>query len=319
MNTKSFMVFSQVIEYVIKYFKWVVIFAAVLIVVSGLFLVRSNEVAVVLRFGRLAGNTLPEQIKKPGLHFAFPFFIDEVIKIPVQTMHEKDVTTHYVADRGPLPLFVNRHGYLLTGDNNVVLLRAKVIYQIHNPVQYAILNSDAVPVLDGVISGELTRMVTKMDIDFVLTTGRSELSSVVLQNSQVLLDDLNTGIKIAAIELTEIIPPYEIVPYFEEVRSASIDKETSIRRARETASSGILSAQAEARAYRQAAISDHNKRVADANDQMAEFYGYFDLYRRNPQLIISGVFRERAAAVIAKSGGSIVLPDNSGLPAIILP
>ena len=96
MTHKSFQVFAQIIEHIIKYFKWVVLFAAVLIVLSGIYRVQSNEAAVVLRFGRLTGNTLAEQIKNPGLHFALPFFIDEVIKIPVQTMHERDIITHYI-------------------------------------------------------------------------------------------------------------------------------------------------------------------------------------------------------------------------------
>ena len=319
MKAKYFLVFTRTIEYIIKYFKWIVVFSIVLILLSGIFRVQSNEVAVILRFGSFAGQTPESQIKKPGLHFALPFFIDEVIKIPAQTMHERDVTTHYVPGGGHLPISVGRNGYLLTGDNNIVLLRAKVIYQIQNPVQYTINNSDSGRVIDGVVSGVLTSLVTQMDIDTILTVGRAQLSSSVLFYSQSLLDELKIGITIAAIELTEIIPPREIVPFFEEVRTAAIYKETLIRQGREFETTSILNAQAEARAYRQTAISEQNFRLAEARDRMAEFNGLYEQYRINPNLIISGVFRERISAVIAKSGGSIIIPDNSNPPVILLP
>lgn len=95
MDGKSFEIFTQTLSYIIKYFKWVVTGAVVLILLSGIYRVESNEAAVVLRFGRLVGNTGEQQVKQPGLHFSLPFFIDEVIKIPVQTVHEKEITTHY--------------------------------------------------------------------------------------------------------------------------------------------------------------------------------------------------------------------------------
>ena len=317
MNTRSFLVFSQIIEYIIKYFKWVVVFAALLILVSGVYRVQSNEAAIVLRFGRLTG-TGTGQIKGPGLHFALPFFIDEVIKIPVQTMQERDITTHYLVWGNRLLSDVDRNGYLLTGDNNVVLIRAAVLYQIENPVLYAIFNRDAGEVIDGVVSGEMTRLVTRMDIDSVLTRGRTELASSVLLNSQGMLDSLNTGVVLASVELIGIVPPMETAQYFDDVRSAAVHKETMIQRAQEFASSHILNAQAEASAYTQSAISDQHARLSMVHDNIAEFNGLYDLYVINPSLIMAGIFRERIGAVIAQSGGSIIVPEGGQAPQLFL-
>jgi membrane protease subunit HflK len=296
-----------------------VVFAAALIILSGIYRVESNEVAIVLRSGRLVGATLQEQVRNPGLHFALPFFIDEVIKIPVQTIHERDITTHYVTWRGWIPPDVESNGYLLTGDSNIVLLRATVLYQIENPVQYVIHNVDTGLVIDGIVSGELTRMTAQKDIDTVLTTGRAELSFAVMINSQAILDELKTGVVIAAVELIGIVPPMEALHYFDEVRSAAVYKETLIQRAQEFASSHILNAQAIASAYTQNAISDHHARLAQARDNMAEFNGIYDLYVLNPQLIRAGIFRERVGAIIAQSGGSIIIPEGGESPGMLLP
>ena len=319
MNTKSFQVFTQIFEYIIKYFKWAVVFAAVLILVSGIYRVESNEVAIVLRFGRLTGNTLQEQIKNPGMHFALPFFIDEVIKIPVQTIHERDINTHYIVWGNRILPDVDMNGYLLTGDNNVVLIRAAVLYQIENPVQYIIFNRDTGLLIEGVVSGELTRLVTQLDIDTVLTRGRAELSSALMHNAQRTLNELETGVVIAAVELIGIVPPMETAQYFDDVRSAAVHKETLIQRAQEFSSSLMLGAEGEASAYTQTAISDQYERLIKVHDNIAEFNGLYDLYSINPNLIMAGTFRERMSAIIAQSGGSIIIPEGSEAPLILLP
>lgn len=318
MKSGNFQVFTQIIDYIIKYFRWVVLFAAALIALSGIYRVQSNEVAVVLRLGRLTGITLEEQIRNPGLHFALPFFIDEVIRIPVQAMHERVITTHYVVFMGRIHPDVDQNGYLLTGDNYIVLVRASVLYQIRNPVQYAILNRDTGNIIDGVISAELTRLVTQMGIDEVLT-GRAELSFAVMLNAQRILDELETGVTIAAVELPGINPPMETIFYFEEVRSAAVYKETLVQRALETASSLRLNAQAQAGAYTQTAISYQHSRLTRAHNEMAEFNGIYELFAINPQLIMAGTFRERIGRVFAQSGGSIIIPEGSESPLILLP
>ena len=73
MKNKSIEVFETIMLSVMKYFKWVVAGSVILLVLTGIYKVDSNEVAVVLRFGKLVGSTYEEQVKKPGLHFALPF------------------------------------------------------------------------------------------------------------------------------------------------------------------------------------------------------------------------------------------------------
>jgi membrane protease subunit HflK len=318
MTGKSFRVFAQILQYIIKYFKLIVLFAVVIIVLSGIYRVESNEVAVVLRFGRLTGTTLEEQTKKPGLHFALPFFIFVIIKIPVHTVHEREITTHYGIGRGLISSNIERNGYILTGDNNIVMIMAKIKYQIEDAAQYILFSSDVGMMLEGIVSGEFTRTVTHMDIDLVLTSGRTELASEILKNSQVIIDELKIGVVIISVELTGIIPPAETVNAFEEVRNAAVAKETGIQQARERAMTQILNAEAAASAAKQTAISEQTIRLTKARDEMAEFNGLYGQYVLNPQIIMTGTFRQRVSAVLAKAGGSIVVPGG-GSPVIMLP
>ena len=66
MKNKSIEVFETIMLSVMKYFKWVVAGSVILLVLTGLYKVDSNEVAVVLRFGKLVGETYEEQVKICG-------------------------------------------------------------------------------------------------------------------------------------------------------------------------------------------------------------------------------------------------------------
>jgi membrane protease subunit HflK len=196
---------------------------------------------------------------------------------------------------------------------------AKIKYQINDAVRYTLFSSDAGKMIDGIISGELTCIAAHSNVDSILTSGRAELSNDVMRNSQKIIDTLKLGVLISGVELTEITAPAETIRYFEEVRNAAIFKVTSSQRAQEYASTRILGAQAAARALKQAAISEQAARQTKAHGEMAEFNGLYDQYARNPQIIISGTFRQRAGAVLKKAGRSIVIPAGTEAPVFLLP
>jgi len=319
MKNRGFGVFSQIMEYIIRYFKLTVYFAIILIALSGVYRVESSQTAVVLRFGRLLGATPEKQIKKPGLHFALPFFIDKVIKIPVYTVQEKEITTHYKPGGSVVSPDIEQNGYVLTGDKNIVLVRAKVKYQINDPVRFALFSNDAGEMLDCIISGELTSIAAHSNVDSILISGRAELSQNVMVNSQSIIDRLKLGILISGVELTEITAPAETIRYFEEVRNASIYKATSLQRAQEYASTRLVGAQAAASSLKQTAVSEQAARLTKARAEMAEFNGLYDQYARNPQIILSGTFRQRVGAVLKKAGKSVIVPAGAETPTMLLP
>ena len=153
MKKKSIEVFEAFLASAIKYFKWFVGVAVVVILLTGVYKVDTGEVAVVLRFGALTGSTAEEQIKKPGLHFALPNFIDEVVKIPVDKVQELSVTT-LNSTGDTVGGSIRKKGYVITGDSNILLLKMAVKYKISDPIAYALYINDAESMLTGVITGE---------------------------------------------------------------------------------------------------------------------------------------------------------------------
>jgi membrane protease subunit HflK len=72
---------------------WWIAAMAILYTVSGITVVKSDEVAVVLRWGRLVGDTPALQQHGPGLLFAFPRPVDRVVRVPVKHVWEIQVST----------------------------------------------------------------------------------------------------------------------------------------------------------------------------------------------------------------------------------
>src|SRR2546430_16097352 len=110
------------------------VLAAVAYALSGVTLVRPGERAVVRRFGRVL-----EHKPGPGLWVGLPRGMDRVDLVPVDL--GRNVTVGYRdGDTEPAPT-----GQVLTGDHNLVNLRAELIYKVR-PEQGADYVAHADPV-----------------------------------------------------------------------------------------------------------------------------------------------------------------------------
>ena len=179
--------FIAIINTAIRYCKWLIVILVALICCSGIRVVNNHEVAVVLRFGRLVGDTREEQVKEPGLLLAFPYVIDEVIKVPVGKVHEVSITTH-AASADPTYAEIEDTGYVITGDENIIHIDATLKYQISDPVEYALYNSDPETEINGVVSGVMTSCAASKSVDGLLTDQKAEFGNEVIRQAQAILD-----------------------------------------------------------------------------------------------------------------------------------
>ena len=71
--------------------KFVMVALVIVFLASGIFQVGPQEKAVMLRFGKTVG-TGQQALLGPGLHWSFPYPIDEVVKIPYREIQKVDST-----------------------------------------------------------------------------------------------------------------------------------------------------------------------------------------------------------------------------------
>ena len=309
--------FEALFTAVIRYFRWIVLAAVAIILLTGVYKVDSNEVAVVLRFGALTGSSEDTMIKRPGLHFALPNFIDEVVKIPVETVQELSISTLYTGSKS-VRGEVQKTGYVLTGDSNVVLLRAVVKYKISDPITYALYVNNVKDELNGIVSGTLTGVLADMSVDDVLTTEKNSITSRTMNDAQRLIDGVRLGIQLTNVELTELTPPNEAIEAFNNATTASVKKQTLIQQANDYLAKVIPDAESESKTLVDNATALQAQKTAEATAMAEEFRGLLEQFSANPEVVKNGVFRMRLGKVLQQSGQSIVLPDEEG-QRVILP
>ena len=261
------------------------------------------------------GDTREEQVKEPGLLLAFPYVIDEVIKVPVGKVHEVSITTH-AASADPTYAEIEDTGYVITGDENIIHIDATLKYQISDPVEYALYNSDPETEINGVVSGVMTSCAASKSVDGLLTDQKAEFGNEVIRQAQAILDGMEMGVSIVSLEFKSIKPPSALQYHFDQVNAASVEKETRIQQANQYRERVIP--EAADKLVSDAQVSQHD-RINRANDQVAEFYGLFQEYQQNRDVVYERVFREKVVTIFNQMGGKIVLPEGTNTPQIFLP
>jgi membrane protease subunit HflK len=298
------------------YLKWMALAVAIGILLSGIIFVQSGEVAVVMRFGKLVGNTPAEQIRQPGLHLNLPFIIDKVIRVPVKKVQEVKIDSLYT--KGFIDNITNS-GYALTGDNNVVLLKSVLKYKITDPIKYVIGVENPELSLKEMATAALTREIAAMAVDDVLTKRKMELASQALRETQIKADQIGLGVQLIALEFTDLQPPYEVKDAFDLVTSTYVQKETMIQEAKKYQEKMIPEAVAKRNTLIQTANSYKVGRIAKAKSDVAQFYGVIAEYKKNPGMVRERLYCEKVENIMKKVAKKVLVPKGEGGENVILP
>ena len=299
----------------VKYFKWIVLAIVLVILVSGVRTVQQGEVAVILRFGKLVGDNREEQVHEPGLLFAFPYIIDEVITVPTGKVFDLTVDTHYT--NGRMEGDATQNGYCITGDHNIAVISTSLKYVIHDPVEYALYNSSVSDTIRGVVAASITEHVASIDIDSLLTDGKDDFVREVLGLAQESLDRLGCGVTLTNLDVSNIAPPAEVKTDFDNVNSATVSVQTALSEAQQYRETLIPSTQSAVDSMISSARVEQNKAIAEANALLAEFYGLLEEYETQPDVVILRVYYDKLAQIYAKLGDRIVVDGNT--PNIVVP
>ena len=315
MKKKKNTLFADILQSITRYFLVLVAAVVIMICVSGIRVVKSGEVALILRFGKLVGDNREEQVHEPGLLFAFPYIVDEVITVPTGKVFDLTVDTHYT--NGRMEGDVTQNGYCITGDHNIAVISTSLKYVIHDPVEYALYNSSVSDTIRGVVSASITEHVASVDIDSLLTDGKDDFVREVLGLAQESLDRLGCGVTLTNLDVSNIAPPAEVKTDFDNVNSATVSVQTALSEAQQYRETLIPSTQSEVDSMISSARVEQNKAIAEANALLAEFYGLLEEYEAQPDVVILRVYYEKLAQIYEKLGNRIVVDGNT--PNIVVP
>ncbi len=304
---------ADVLQKLRNYWKPVVaIIFGLVVLLSSFFVVQTEEVGVITRFGKYS-RTL-----EPGLHIKFPF-LEKVDKVPVERQQKQefgfrttsaDVRSEYA-----------KSGYrdeslMLTGDLNLADVEWVVQYRVEDPYKFLFKVRNPEVTLRDVSEAAMRQIVGDRTVNEVITIGRTEIALKVQELVQQLCKEYELGIRIDQVVLQDVNPPDPVKGAFNAVNEAQQEKETLINQAKSAYNKVIPRAKGEAEETIQKAEGYATARVNNAEGEAARFSALYDEYIKAPEVTRRRIYLETMSEVIPKLGNKIITDQdgNNVLP-----
>ena len=288
---------------------------ALLYAVSGITVVKPDEVAVVLRWGRLVGDTPALQQHGPGLLFAFPRPMDRwcasgQARVGGAGEHarQRRRLEPSAATLDPLT-----QGYALTGDHNIVHVDMVARYRVRDPAEWAFYGPKAEDVLRVEVTAAMVRSLGEMGVDRVLVRRPQG-------------PDRHGDAPRAGRPRCRPLRPRAVVAGADPARAAAGAGERLRRRAervhrrrdQEEGGAGVRAerpsrkAQAEADAALQSARAERGGGSRRARGDAAAFLALDREYRANPAVVRERLYRDAVERAIGAAGSVRWVPPPAG-------
>ena len=283
---------------------------AILLVVflfSSYFTVDTEEVGVVLRFGKFVRTA------DPGLNFKLPFGIEQVYKVPVERQLKLElgfrttkpgIRTEYSSRK------YQEESLMLTGDLNAAEVEWIVQYRIKDPYKFLFRVRNSVGTFRDINEAVMREVVGDRTVDEVLTVGRQEIASTVAVKVQELCDQYETGIKVEQVVLQDVNPPEPVKPAFNEVNEAQQEREKLINQALSEYNKIIPRARGEAERTIEKAKGYALERVNNARGEAARFDSVFKEYMKAKEVTRQRIYLETMNDVMQKVGRKLITDEE---------
>ncbi|HEV2690598.1 MAG TPA: FtsH protease activity modulator HflK [Bryobacteraceae bacterium] len=275
----------------------------VLWLLTGVYLVNTEQQAVVTRFGAIV-----EPRVLPGIHLSLPWPIDRVTRLKVQQLQRLvvggDAADTVIGRSQPL------RSQFLTGDQNIISLRAVVQYSVGSPADYLFRTSNVAQTVTAAVETALAQKVAAQPVDTVLTSGKSAIQDGARAEAQRLLDEYRTGVLVSTINIESVTPPPEAADAFRDVASARADSARIVNEAQGYANDVIPRARGGAQQLLEAAQGYRQRKIDEAQGDAARFTQVAAEYSKASEVNGQRLYLETMETILPKIKKLIV--DNKG-------
>jgi modulator of FtsH protease HflK len=289
---------------------------------SGIFTVGPQEVAIKLLFGAPTGVG-EAALLKPGLHWSFPYPINEIVKVPKGQVHT------VVSSVGWFPITKEQEiagqeppagpslnpavdGYTLTADGNIMHVKATLRYYISDPVRYQFEFTSVSNLVQNALNNALHHASVQFTVDKATRQDIAGFKEKLMNRVQQLALAQGLGIEFDPRGSDVIaIPPRQVKAAFDAVLEAENDKRKTINTAEGEANTTLTKAQAEEDGIRNAGLADKTRIEQSAKADAAYFVARLEEFKRNPQLFRERRLTETMANVLANAQEKYFLVERA--------
>jgi len=300
--------------------KFVMGLLIVVFFVSGLFQVGTQEKAVVLRFGKPV-EYVQGPLLGPGLHWAFPYPIDEVVKIPISEIQKvsstigwypmtpEQILTGIVPPAGP-SLVPGVDGYVITADQNIIHSQADLFYRVDDPIRYIFDFASASNTVQNALNNALLYTAAHFDVDDVLYGDVAGFQEAVQQRVTTLVAQERLGISVDACYVHSV-PPRQLQDIFDEVTKARQSQSQTINAAHTYENGRTNNADAQASAIVSEAQSARALYVQSVQADATNFSILLANYQINPSLFYQQQLVQAMGRVLTNANFKAYLPTTA--------
>ncbi len=282
---------------------WNIIIAALVIflVWQSVFIVAPDEEGVVKRFG------VPVRAVEPGPHFKIPL-IESVLQPKVAKLFRVEVG--FRTNQQGRQQMVPQEALMLTGDMNILAIEFIVQYKIKEARNFLFNVADIHETIGKAAEASMREVVGKSKIDEALTTGKAVIQQDTLTLLQTILDQYQSGVQIAAVQLQDVDPPEAVAAAFKDVTNAKEDREKLINQAQGYRNDIIPRAKGEAAELVNRAKGFAQARLNRAQGETNRFLATLKEYNQAKDVITKRIYIETMEEILPHTEKIII--DGKG-------
>jgi modulator of FtsH protease HflK len=297
---------------------------------SGFFTVGPQEKAVVLRFGKPVGEG-EKILLNAGLHWSFPYPIDQVVKIPITeqqivrstvgwyfTTPEQELSGEEIPASATLNPAVD--GYVLTADRNILHVSATLRYHIDDPMRavfgfagdtnFTYNLAGVSNAVQNALNNSLLFTAASFNVDDILLNRVDEFKEAVKVRVTDLAEQENLGIVIEQCDV-ESKPPRQLQSIFDQVTEARNNRQTALIKAHNDENQKTNAASAQAVSIIDRAEADRTNYVATITAEAKRFNDLLPGYETNRNLFAQMTLVKTMGEVLTNVQDKWFLPERA--------
>ncbi|MCP4824394.1 MAG: hypothetical protein GY892_09820 [Shimia sp.] len=287
-------------------FKIIRVFMVVLAIAflgSGITKVDTGDQALLLRFGVF------ERSLEPGLHFAWPYPIDEIVKINVSNNDPivSDVGWRTKEDVDPQDSFSfqpDYDGYTLTGDGNTVHIKANLDFSLKDTKEaiqaYEFEFNNVTNFLHSALDNAVYHAsASRSALDAY--TRLAELQEDIRKRINKVVNEAHKlPIQVNSLTL-DVTVPIGVKPAYEAFQKAEQESLLKVRTARAEATSIIANAEGQAKVIESGGKTTADRLLTSVEAEAKSFSDQRPFYESNPELFQQRLITETMQRVLTNA------------------
>ena len=277
---------------------------AALWLLSGTYLVPTEQQAVLTTFNAIANAEVT-----PGVGWHWPWPVGGVEKLRARELKRAFIGGEVADEANAIPADPVISQFL-TGDQNIINVRAVVQYSIADSARYLFSAGDVDRAVANAVEAALGRQISSRAVDEVLTTEKIAIQEEVRRLSQEVVDRHGLGVVLSTVNIRSVAPPPEAADSFRDVASARADAVRIVNEAQGYANDILPRARGEAQQMLSASRGYRERKIQEAQGDAARFERLASEYRRNPDVTRNRLFLETMEEVLPRLRKTVV--DDKG-------